>query len=84
MAPRDLWEALFESPLHHSCQLVTRRSPAAVAFLWQWLKACLNHEMLAQEPDPRATRHPKFRWHTHEQCLFSIVSALQHNDYRRH
>ena len=36
----------FESPLHHSCQLVARRTPKAEAFLWRWLQACLRREML--------------------------------------
>ena len=83
MVPPSRWQEVFEKPLHHSCQLVAKHTPAAVEFLWRWLQACLNHDMLAQEPDPRATRHPDFRWHTHEQCLFSLVAALTHNDYRR-
>jgi hypothetical protein len=40
-------------------------------------------EALEQEPDPRHLRHPEFRWHTHEQCLFSLVSALRGNSYKR-
>ncbi|KAL1526344.1 hypothetical protein AB1Y20_015058 [Prymnesium parvum] len=83
MVPPAEWDAVFESPLHHSCQVIARRTPAAEAFLWAWLQACLRKDMLEQEPDPVMTRHPEFRWHTHEQCLFSIVANLQQNVYAR-
>ncbi len=83
LAPRESWERLFEAPLHHSCQLVARRTPAAEAFLFTWLEACLRRDVLEQLPDPPQTRHPHFRWHTHEQCLYSIVAATHANQYRR-
>ena len=40
MAPAERHQEIFESPIHHSCQLVARRTPAAEAFLWAWLQAC--------------------------------------------
>ena len=40
MAPAERHHEIFESPIHHSCQLVARRTPAAEAFLWAWLQAC--------------------------------------------
>lgn len=83
MVPKDRWEAVFEAPLHHSCQLIARRTPQAEALLWAWLSACLQKEMLEETPDPVSTRHPEFRWHTHEQCMFSLVSALEGNTYSR-
>ena len=37
--------------------------------------------MLEALPNPEP--HPEYRWHTHEQCMFSIVAALTRNDYAR-
>ena len=81
LAPETMHTQLFESPLHHSCQLVARRTPRAEALLWEWLQACLRKEMLEELPNPMP--HPDYRWHTHEQCMFSIVSALMDNEYTR-
>ena len=58
-----------------------RRTPRAEAFLWAWLQASLRSDVMAELPNPEP--HRDFRWHTHEQCLFSIVAATHHNTYRR-
>jgi hypothetical protein len=50
LAPSEQWSTLYELPLHHSCQLIARRTPAAEAFLWAWLQACLVRDQGTRPP----------------------------------
>uniref|UniRef100_A0A7S0IYW6 Uncharacterized protein n=1 Tax=Calcidiscus leptoporus TaxID=127549 RepID=A0A7S0IYW6_9EUKA len=75
--------AAFEHPLHHASTLIVRASPAASAFLLEWLRACLMPGITSPYPDP-PPRHPNYRWHTYEQCVFTLLAAQRPAFYRRH
>lgn len=76
-------DAAFEHPLHHASTLIVRASPAATAFLLEWLHACLMPGITSPYPDP-PPRNPHFRWHTYEQCVFTLLAAQRPTFYRRH
>eukprot|EP00966_Prymnesium_polylepis_P219109 5070163-Prymnesium_polylepis.1 len=70
----------FETPMRYSHRAVARKSAAATAFLTSWLHACQQPELMESQPDPEP--HREFQWHTHEQCLYSILAAQRPRDRR--
>ena len=72
---------VFESDLHYDNRLAARNTPSARAFMNDWLSACLRRDLLESQPNPLP--HRDFQWHTHEQCLYAILSALQPRSHRR-
>lgn len=72
----------FTYPLHHANELVLRVGPEADAFVLAWLRACARDDWLGVSPDP-TPRQPHFRWHTFEQCLFTLLAAQRPRMYRR-
>ena len=75
LVPPAKWEEVFESQMHYDNKLIARNSLASRAFVREWLDACLQRTLLASLPDSKP--HADFQWHTHEQCLYSIVAALR-------
>lgn len=65
--------ALYNYPLHHANLVILRKSPESYAHLLEWLQACLHDDWIGPLPNPAP--HPEFRWHTNEQCLFSLLMA---------
>ena len=76
LAPREQWGRIFESDSYYANKLVARNTAAARAFLREWLRASLRRELLAPLPNPEPI-HKEFAWHAPEQCLYSILAALQ-------
>ena len=74
-------ERLYDYPLHHANFVMLRKSAAAYNVLHEWLKACLHDEWIGPAHNPHP--HPAFRWHTPEQCIFSVLAATSTRPYKR-